>query len=429
MTTEDQVLAAVDGVLGEAVELCRELVRVPTLNPPGAEYRPCAELLGAWLRRLGYDVVYVAAEGLQEHTAEHPRVNVVGTLDFGRPGPTVHFNGHIDVVPPGGGWTRPPFGAVIEGGRIYGRGTADMKAGIAAMVYAVEALRRAGYPIPGRIEQSGTVDEESGGFAGVAYLCRRGLIRAGRTDYVVITEPLDPDRVCIGHRGVYWFEVTARGRVAHGSMPHLGVNAIELMSLFIDRLRRELKPRLERRETALPVVPEVARRPSMNVNGIVGGQTQKETLPTPCVADSCRAVFDRRFIPEESVAEVRREVEEILLEIKAEVKGFDYEWRDLMVVEPVVTEGSSPLVRAFARAVKQVYGYEGALVASPGTYDHKHVRRLGGVEHCIAYGPGRLELAHQPDEYIEIEDLRRAMGVMALGLINLWEQERGQDAL
>ncbi len=423
MGLEDRVLAEVDRLLGEAVEFCRALVWVPTVNPPGADYPRCAELVGSWLGRLGYEVVYVPAEGLAEHSAEYPRLNVVGALDSGRPGPTVHFNGHLDVVPAGGGWTRPPFGAVIENGRIYGRGTADMKAGIAAMVYAVEALRRAGYPVRGRIEQSATVDEESGGFAGVAYLCRQGLIRSGRTDFVVITEPLDPDRVCIGHRGVYWFEVTARGRVAHGSMPHLGVNAIEIMTLFIDRLRRELKPRLAERRTALPVVPEAARHPTLNVNGIAGGQTDTQTLPTPCVADVCRAVFDRRFIPEEAAAEVRREVEEVLRELKAEIRGFEYEWRDLMVVEPVITDVASPLVRAFARGVRQVYGYDAALVASPGTYDHKHIRRIGGIEHCIAYGPGRLELAHQPDEYVEVEDMRRAMGVIALGLINLWEQE------
>lgn len=423
MGLEDRVLAEVDRVLGEAVDFCRELVRVPTVNPPGAEYARCAELIGSHLARLGYEVWYVPAEGLPEHSADYPRLNVVGGLDSGRPGPTVHFNGHLDVVPPGTGWTRPPFEAALEDGRIYGRGAADMKAGIAAMVYAVEALRRAGYPVRGRLEQSATVDEESGGFAGVAYLCRRGIIRSGRTDYVVITEPLDPDRVCIGHRGVYWFEVTVRGRVAHGSMPHLGVNAIEVMGLFIERLRRELKPRLAGRRTNLPVVPEPARHPTLNVNGIVGGQADTAWRPTPCVADGCRAVFDRRFIPEEQAAEVRREVEDILRELRAEVAGFDYEWRDLMVVEPVVTDPGSPLVRAFARAVGQVYGYPAALVASPGTYDHKHVRRLGGVEHCIAYGPGRLELAHQPDEHVEIEDLRRAIGVMALGLINLWAQE------
>jgi succinyl-diaminopimelate desuccinylase len=423
MGLEDRVLAEVDRILGEAVDFCRELVRVPTVNPPGAEYARCAELIGSRLARLGYQVSYVPAEGLPEHSADYPRLNVVGGLDSGRPGPTVHFNGHLDVVPPGTGWTRPPFEAVLENGRIYGRGTADMKAGIAAMVYAVEALRRAGYPVRGRLEQSATVDEESGGFAGVAYLCRRGVIRAGRTDYVVITEPLDPDRVCIGHRGVYWFEVTVRGRVAHGSMPHLGVNAIEVMGLFIERLRRELKPRLAGRRTNLPVAPEPARHPTLNINGIVGGQADTAWRPTPCVADECRVVFDRRFIPEEQAAEVRREVEDILRELRAEVAGFDYEWRDLMVVDPVVTDAGSPLVRAFARAVGQVYGYPAALVASPGTYDHKHVRRLGGVEHCIAYGPGRLQLAHQPDEHVEVEDLRRAIGVLALGLINLWTQE------
>src|ERR671928_1390615 len=119
--------------------------------------------------------------------------------------------------------------------RIYGRGSCDMKAGIAAAVFAAEAIRRAGVETRGAVEVSGTVDEESGGFAGVAWLAEHKRLSADRTDFVIIPEPLYVDRICIGHRGVYWFEVTTRGRIAHGSMPFHGINAIEHMAIVLDR--------------------------------------------------------------------------------------------------------------------------------------------------------------------------------------------------
>ena len=213
-------------------------------------------------------------------------------------GAVVHLNGHIDVVPAGDGWTIDPFGGVVRDGRIYGRGVCDMKAGIAAAVFAAEAIERAGIRLPGTIEISGTVDEESGGFAGVAHLAERGRIAKGRTDFVIIPEPLDVDRICIGHRGVYWFEVTARGRMGHGSMPFLGVSAIEGMSRLLQAVREDLTPALASRVTAMPVVPEGARHATINVNAIEGGQPI-DGIQTPCVADRCRAVFDRRFLLEE----------------------------------------------------------------------------------------------------------------------------------
>src|SRR5262249_48816164 len=155
-----------------------------------------------------------------------------------RAGRVVHLNGHIDVVPPGDGWTVDPFGGDVRGGRIYGRGVCDMKAGLAAAVFAVEAIARAGVAYPGTIEVSATVDEEGGGSAGVAHLAEIGRLAKPRTDFVIIPEPLNVDRICIGHRGVYWFELTTRGRVAHGSMPFLGVSAIDRMNEVLTAIRR-----------------------------------------------------------------------------------------------------------------------------------------------------------------------------------------------
>ncbi|HEY7286420.1 MAG TPA: acetylornithine deacetylase/succinyl-diaminopimelate desuccinylase family protein [Vicinamibacterales bacterium] len=414
----DRVVSQVDAATEEIVGFTRDLVRIPTINPPGDQYEACASFLGDDLSRRGYDVEYIVAEGRPEHTPQHPRVNVVGARRGSSGGPVIHLNGHFDVVPPGSGWTVDPFGAVVRDGRIFGRGVCDMKAGIAAAIFAAEAITRAGVALPGVIEISGTVDEESGGFAGVAHLARVGRISNARTDFVIIPEPLDVDRVCIGHRGVYWSELTTIGRIAHGSMPFLGVSAIDAMSDVLGAVQRELQPRLAKRVTAMPVVPDGARHATININGIDGGQPV-DGIQTPCVADRCRVILDRRFLIEESFESVREELADLVARSIASSKGAEYVMRDLMIVDPVRTPDDSPLVRALEDAIQRVLGRDARRVASPGTYDHKHVARIAGVPHCVAYGPGELELAHQPDESCRIDDIVNATKVMALAVLDL----------
>jgi len=343
---------------------------------------------------------------------------VMGVRRGAGAGPLVHLNGHFDVVPAGEGWTVDPFAGLIRDGRVYGRGTGDMKAGLASAIYAAEAVRRAGVRLPGTVEVSGTVDEESGGFAGVAYLAETKRIAAGRTDYVIIPEPHSPDRICVGHRGVYWFEVTTEGRIAHGSMPFLGASAIEHMGAVLEAVRAELKPALAERVTEMPVVPAGAARATINVNALEGGQSRQE-VQTPCVADRCRAVFDRRFLLEESFERVRAEVVELLERTAARTPGLRYSLRDLMVVHPTRAPRDSPLIAALERSIQAVMGRPAAHIASPGTYDQKHVARIAGVPHCVSYGPGILELAHQPDEYCPVEDLTDSTRVLALTLLDL----------
>jgi succinyl-diaminopimelate desuccinylase len=414
----DRVVAEIEAAANEAVAFTTELIRVPTVNPPGEAYEDCAHLIGAHLERSEFEVEYFAAEGRPEHTRTHPRLNVVGTRRGRALHPMVHLNGHFDVVPAGDGWARDPFGGEVCDGRIYGRGSCDMKAGISAALFAVEGIRRAGIELNGSVEISGTVDEESGGFAGVAWLAEHGRLSAARTDYVIIPEPLYVDRICIGHRGVYWFEVLTRGRIAHGSMPFLGTSAIDHMGVLLDRFQRELLPRLASRTTEVPVIPPGARHATLNVNGIVGGQLVGG-IQTPCVADTCRAVFDRRFLLEEGFDDTKLEIVEMLDAIAAEMPEFRYELKDLMVVHPVRTPEGSPVVAALDRALHRVLGRSGGLVASPGTYDQKHFARIAGVPHCVAYGPGILDLAHQPDEYCNVEDLVNATKVIALALLEL----------
>jgi succinyl-diaminopimelate desuccinylase len=175
---------------------------------------------------------------------------------------------------------------------------------------------------------------------------------------------------------------------------------------------------LAKRHTAMPVEPPAARSPSINVNAISGGQSISD-LQTPCVADSCHAIFDRRFIMEEPLAEVRGEIVEILERMRRADAAFRYRLTDLLTVEPVLTQARCPLVAALSSAVREVRGAHPPLIASPGTYDQKHVMRLGLVEQCVAYGPGLLHMAHQPDEYCEIGHLIDAAKTMALTAMRL----------
>lgn len=400
------------------VDFLQQLIAVPTINPCGENYTDCAERIGNKLKDLGYDVAYVKAEGRPEHTAQHPRVNVIGSLQNGPARPLLHFNGHFDVVPVGAGWTVDPFAGTVHDGKIFGRGATDQKAGIAASLFAVEAIRRAGVRLHGSVEQSGTVDEESGGLAGMAYLAEKGYVTRDRTDFAILTEPLNVDRVCLGHRGVYWFEVATLGRIAHGSMPFLGVSAIGKMADFLEAIEHDLKPALKTRITAMPVEPPEARQASININSISGGQSGGG-LQTPCVADRCEAIFDRRFLIEESLDDVRGEVRDLLEALSRTDPEFRYEITDLLTVLPIQTDPKSKLVTTMAGAIRDVVGAEPPLIASPGTYDQKHVMRLGLVDQCIAYGPGVLHLSHQPDEYCRIDHLVDACKSMALVTMRL----------
>lgn len=414
----DRLLQRVEARVDDLVALTADLIRFPTVNPPGEAYRPCAEFIAERLKKRGFGVELIRGEGTPGDNDRYPRVNVIARFDGRSPGPTVHFNSHIDVVEAGEGWTVDPFAGVVKDGRVYGRGACDMKGGLAASIIAVESFMETYPDFPGAIEISGTADEESGGFGGVAYLAGKGYFSKPKVDHVIIPEPLNKDRICLGHRGVWWAEIETLGEIAHGSMPFLGDNAVRHMGAVLAAFEADLFPALDRKQTSMPVVPEGARRSTMNINSVHGGQTEdfKPGLPSPNVPDSCRLTIDRRFLLEEKLDEVKREVTDILDRLKRERTKFDYRIRDVMEVQPTMTERDAPVAKAVAEGIMQVLDREPDYVISPGTYDQKHVARIGHLFDCIAYGPGILDLAHRPDEWVGIEDMVQSAKVMAIGL-------------
>ena len=173
----------------------------------------------------------------------------------------------------------------------------------------------------------------------------------------------------------------------------------------------------------MPVVPEGARHSTMNINSIHGGQIEPDpdtdALPSHCVPDSCRIIIDRRYIIEETAESVKEEVENLLNKVKGERDSFEYKIKELNRVIPSMTNRDAPIVRSVSKSIKNVLDKEPNYVASPGSYDQKHIDRIGTLKNCIAYGPGILELAHQPDEYIEIEDMIDSTKIMGNTLIDL----------
>ncbi len=295
------------------------------------------------------------------------------------------LSGHTDVVPTKGQqWSDDPFVLREIDGKLYGRGACDMKGGLAASIIAVEALIDCAPSLPGTLEISGTADEESGGYGGVHYLAQRGWFAPGRVDHVIIPEPLNVDRVCIGHRGVWWAEIETLGRMAHGSMPFLGDCAVRHMNAVIDRLERDLFPKLAARRTEMPVVPPGARHSTLNINSIHGGAAEASGYPAPCVADSCRMVIDRRVLIEETMDGVKAEVRELLEALQRERAGFAYRIRDIFEVRPTMADRNGPVARGTAAAIRRVLGREPEFICSPGTYDQKHIDRIGKLSCSFA---------------------------------------------
>ncbi len=407
----------------DLIALTQDLIRIPTLNPPGALYRDICDYLDQRLRRSGFQTELIRAHGTPGDSDTYPRWNIVARRDGTAPGDCVHFNSHIDVVEVGAGWTKDPFGGELEDGKIYGRGACDMKGGLAASIIAAEAFL-ATYPdFAGAIEISGTADEESGGYGGVAYLAEQGYFDPARVQHVIIPEPLNKDRVCLGHRGGWWAEIETFGEIAHGSMPFLGDCAVRHMGAVLTEFEDKLYPAMATRTTDMPVVPEGARSSTMNINSIHGGQPEQPDdytgLPAHCVPDSCRIVIDRRFLAEENIDDVRGEVTELLEGLKAHRDRFDYDLREINMVLPSMTDRNAPVVQTVAAQIEEVLGKPAEFVASPGTYDQKHIDRIGKLKNCIAYGPGILELAHKPDEYVGVDDMIDSAKVMAGALVDI----------
>lgn len=369
-----------------AVALTRDLVRLRTVNAEGAEAveRPAAELVSELFTRFGWEhTVTEVAPG---------RPSVVAVLDGGGgPGPTLMFEGHTDVVTEGDprDWSVDPYGAEIHDGRMYGRGTADMKSGLAAMIHGVRALQLAG-PFPGRIVLGVLADEE-GMMLGAKAFAASPL--AAEVDGVVVCEP-EGYEVCTSARGGIRLRLDLTGVMAHGAMPQEGRNPVAAGARIVERLA-EVQQWAVARYGTHPHAGSVTVTPTV----LLGGDPdQLNVIPAHGVVG-----VDVRTVPGTDHAELIARIRESAREAAAE-SGVD-------VVQTVVDDRPAieiaedhPLVTGLVAAHTRVHGAPPAFGAVPGTTDGTVLTRDAGLP-TVVYGPGGKWIAHQKDEYVEVREI------------------------
>lgn len=393
-------LAAMEGFL-------RELVRTPSVylpDVPGANEEAAArkvfDLLAGW----GWDV------RLEEIARGRPNVSaeLAGALGAG---PLLLMEGHTDVVTPGdpAAWSVDPFGGELVGRRLYGRGAADMKGGLAAMLFAARAIQLAGAPFRGRLRLLVPVDEE-GLMLGI-----KQLVAAGHADGAagcIVCEP-EGGELCVAHKGSLRLRLISHGRIAHGAMPHTGVNALAGMVRWLGRVL-ELEAALNAEHGAHPLLgpsyisPTVARAP------LSGDASQINCLP-----DLCDAYLDIRTVPGVDHPALAARIAALGEEVRAAHPAHRFAVEVVDDRPATEIDPAHPLARAVAAAHERVYGAPPPLGGVPGSTDGTIIARDRGVP-VVVYGPGDKWLPHQPDEHVDLDEVGRAARVYiaaALGFL------------
>jgi succinyl-diaminopimelate desuccinylase len=405
MNTYQELDAWIDAHFDEEVRFLQDLIRVPTDTPPGNN-APHAERTAELLAGFGLEAEkhpvpreLVQAHGLQSIT------NLIVRRRYGA-GRTIALNAHGDVVPPGEGWSRDPYGGQVEDGRIYGRAAAVSKSDFATYTFAVRALESLGHPLKGSVELHFTYDEEFGGEMGPGWLLKNrltapDLLLAAGFSYEVVT----------AHNGCLQLEVTVHGKMAHAAIPDTGVDALQGAVHILDKLYAQ-NVLYKQVSSKVPGI----RHPYLNVGRIEGG-TNTNVVPGKVVFK-----LDRRMIPEENPTEVESAVRKVITDAAAQLPGIRVEVRRLLLANPLKPlPGNAPLVAALQKHGREVFGQE---IPAMGTPLYTDVRLYGeaGIP-GVVYGAGPRTVlesnAKRADEHLELEDLRRATKVVARTLLDL----------
>ena len=379
----------------------QDMIRVPTVNPPGRDYRRMVDLLGRCCQKLGMQVeVHCVSSKLVEKVtgsgADFPRYNLVARWDVGAP-LSVHFNAHYDVVPAMGSWKfGSPFEPGIKDGVIYGRGSGDMKGSIAALLMAVEALQNTGKKPAFNVECSFTADEETGGELGAGYVVRQGLVRA---DFAVVCEGAAGTRVGCGHNGVLWLDINILGKSAHAANPGAGINAFEAMTELVHKLQG-FKAELDVPGRHYHDFSGVKRSPTINIGGVfAGGEGDKvNTVPA-------RASFsiDRRILPNEAVDQVEKELRLFIEQAIGKRRFLRYQVSAPLRIAPCVVDPEHVLPRSFAAAVQAVRRHPADFRSISGFTDLHYFVEEGGIP-GVGYGV-HGQNGHAIDERVKLHDV------------------------
>lgn len=277
------------------------------------------------------------------------------------------------------------------------------------MIIAASAIVKSGIKLKGTLSFSATPDEETDGFAGSGFITKEGLIKS---DYCIISEPSGICNVFNSHKGSLWLELTTIGKAAHGSTPWLGINAFEKMMKIVNVINKDLKPKLARRVSSFPTIPPEGNVATITMGGLIKGGTAINTVP-----ERCSTTIDRRFIPKETIKEVKGEIFNILEQLQREDPEFKIETKIKTETNACSIPRNSLICKTVVNAVRDITKREPSITMCLGSLDMRYFVNAGIP--TVVYGPGLMEKAHTKDEYVLIEDLITAAKVYALSAIRI----------
>jgi succinyl-diaminopimelate desuccinylase len=369
------------------VKLAQQLIQTNTSNPPGVE-QAVADILIKRLKAAGLEIkIFEAAAG---------RPNVLAIWRGKTKGKTLLLNGHMDTVPagPAEGWKSDPFSGKIINGKLYGRGATDMKGCLASMVSTVEALKKEGWEPKGTLAIIFCSNEEMGDLEkiGLRFSAKKLAGELGKIDCMLIGD-VSGLEIVIAEKGVLWLEFTAHGKEAHGSMPWLGINAIEKLGAFL----------MELRKLPLPASNPLLGKSTISINTINSGY---KTNVVPALAKS---TVDIRLVPGEDKKDVEKAIQNLVKIMHATDPDMNIEMKEVMYSDPVETKASEPFVRQLADVVKEVTGRQPDIKGEHGStgaivFQNEHIP-------TVVFGPGKPGDAHIVDETVSIDELVAAADI------------------
>lgn len=394
--TEGFLRQAITTHEAETIELTKRLIAIPTENPPGAAYRACVDLIAGKLAEIGLESTVL------DVPAEPPGYCLLSSYGSGTE--ALYFHGHYDVVPASSPAQLRPE---IRKGNLFGRGSSDMKSGLAAMIAAVQAIKANGIEMRGQIGLTIVPDEETGGWRGSRYLDEAGLL--GHRGIGMLTPEPTGGVVWNANRGAISLRVTVKGKPAHVGLHYQGVNAFERMLTVADALL-DLQREVAGRHTRFNITPEAARASILMMGGECGGGTSFNLVPAECAF-----TVDRRINPEEDLAVEKQRLLDLFDRLRRQ--GVDLDVEVLQEAPSAGVDERGSIAAALGRSIETVTGRRAAFEMCPGLLENRwYVRR--GVP-AFAYGPGLLTVSHGPHEFVPVLNITACALVYALTAVEL----------
>lgn len=389
-----KLLRAVEEHREAMIAWTEQLVAIPTENPPGRHYHETVEQICKHLKQHGFEDTHVAENCVLSFVGEGER--------------TLYFSGHYDVVP---AQDASQFSPQRNRSNLFGRGSSDMKSGLAAMTYAAKAIRDCGLPLQGRIGLVFVPDEETAGARGSRHLASKGLL--GQNGIGMLTPEPTGGVIWNANRGAITLQVTVKGKSAHVGRQFEGVNAFEQMLRVCDALA-QLKSEVETRTTSFQIVPEGARRSILMMGGRVEAGTNFNVVP-----ESCTFTIDRRLNPEEDFQEEKRRLLKVLED--AQASGINLEVRLLQEGASAGVPEDAALGSILARNIREVTGRDVRFEMCPGLLEIRFYAERGIP--AYGYGPGLLTVSHGPNEFVPVDRITECAAIYALTAVELLSGE------